>query len=52
MTRTIKYENIYLKDYQNGRDLHYGMEDYFSFYNTIRPHQSLGNKVPDEVHHH
>jgi putative transposase len=50
--RSVKYENIYLRDYQNGSDLHYGMEDYFSFYNTIRPHQSLKNKVPLELHCH
>jgi len=48
--RSVKYENIYLKDYQNGTDLYYGMEDYFSFYNTIRPHQSLEYKVPVDVH--
>ncbi len=48
--RSVKYENIYIKDYRDGSDLHCGMEDYFSFYNTIRPHQSLGYKVPKEVH--
>lgn len=48
--RSVKYENIYLKDYQNGADLYYGMDDYFSFYNTIRPHQSLKYQVPAEVH--
>ncbi len=48
--RSVKYENIYLKDYQNGADLYYGMEDYFSFYNTMRPHQSLKYQVPAEVH--
>jgi putative transposase len=48
--RSVKYENIYLKDYRNGADLYYGMEDYFSFYNTVRPHQSLENRVPADVH--
>lgn len=48
--RSVKYENIYLKDYQNGADLYYGMKDYFCFYNTMRPHQSLKYQVPAEVH--
>ncbi len=48
--RSVKYENVYLKDYRNGADLHYGMEDYFSFYNMKRPHQSLEYKVPAEIH--
>lgn len=48
--RSVKYENIYLKDYQSGSDLYQGMEEYFSFYNNKRLHQSLGYKAPIEVH--
>ena len=44
--RTVKYEDIYLKNYQNGLDLHPGMKKYFQFYNTERPHQSLGYQTP------
>jgi hypothetical protein len=28
-------------------ELHLGLTDYFSFYNTEQPHQSLGNKTPN-----
>jgi len=49
--RSVKYENVYLKDYLDGTELYRGMEDYFSFYNTIRPHQSLEYRVPADVHH-
>jgi putative transposase len=49
--RSVKYEDIYLKDYQSGTDLYYGMESYFDFYNGKRPHQSLAYRVPEEVHY-
>ena len=49
--RTVKYENIYLKDYRNGKELYHGLEEYFSFYNTQRPHQSLGYRVPEDIHY-
>ncbi len=49
--RSLKYEDIYIKDYDNGSDLYSGLKDYFSFYNSLRPHQSLGYKTPQEVHY-
>jgi len=47
--RTVKYEEVYLKAYQNGRDARVGIGDYFRFYNTERPHQALGYLTPAEV---
>jgi putative transposase len=47
--RTVKYEEVYLKAYQDGRDARIGIGDYFRFYNTERPHQSLGYRTPAEV---
>ena len=47
--RTVKYEEVYIKAYQNGRDARVGIGDYFRFYNTERPHQSLGYLTPAEV---
>ena len=44
--RSLKYEDIYLKNYLNGFELQRGMEKYFRFFNNKRPHQSLGYKVP------
>ena len=46
--RTVKYEEVYLKAYQDGRDARAGIGDYFRFYNTQRPHQALGYKTPAE----
>jgi len=47
--RTVKYEEVYLKAYQDGRDARVGLGDYFRFYNTERPHQALGYRTPAEV---
>jgi len=47
--RSVKYEEVYLKAYQDGRDARAGLGDYFRFYNTDRPHQALGYRTPAEV---
>ena len=47
--RTIKYEEVYLKAYQDGRDARAGIANYFCFYNGERPHQALGYRTPAEV---
>jgi putative transposase len=48
--RTVKYEEVYLKAYQNGRDARISLGNYFRFYNTERPHQSHGFRTPAEVY--
>ena len=40
--RTVKYEEVYLHDYQTVAEAVYGLRRYFSFYNDSWPHQSLG----------
>ena len=49
--RTVKYEDIYLKDYETVNALRAGLEQYFRFYNDERPHQSFGISTPSEVYH-
>lgn len=48
--RTVKYEHLYLYDYENVPAVAQGLGRYFQFYNTERPHQSLGYRTPAEVH--
>ena len=48
--RTIKYEDIYLKSYENPRELAKRVNAFVLRYNTIRPHQSLEGKTPTEVY--
>jgi putative transposase len=50
--RSVKYEDIYLKEYSSVASLLVGLEAYFRFYNDERPHQSLGYRTPKEVHAH
>ena len=47
--RSVKYEEVYLKAYQGGREARIGLGNYFRFYNTERPHQALGYRTPAEV---
>ena len=44
--RTVKYENIYLKEYTTGADCHAGLKAYFQYYRHERPHQGLANRTP------
>ncbi len=44
--RTVKYEEVYLNDYQSVSEAVQGLTKYFIFYNTQRPHQALGYKTP------
>lgn len=48
--RTVKYEEIYLKDYQDVDESRRGIGVYFRFYNQERLHQSLGYRTPAEVY--
>jgi putative transposase len=48
--RTVKYEEVYLKVYQDGREARHSLDRYFRFYNTQRPHQSLKYQTPAEVY--
>ena len=47
--RTVKYEEVYLKAYQDGRDARVSLGNYFRFYNAERPHQALDYRTPAEV---
>ena len=47
--RTVKSENVYLNIYEDGLSLYEGLNKYFVFYNTKRPHQSLKYETPIEV---
>ncbi len=48
--RTVKYEDVYLKEYQTVATTVQGLSAYFAFYNGERLHQALGYKTPAEVY--
>ena len=47
--RSVKYEEVYLKDYVNVPDAIRNLDKYFRFYNSERHHQALGYKTPEYV---
>ncbi len=47
--RSVKYEEVYLKEYESPRQARHGVDVYMRFYNE-RPHQSLGNRTPAQVY--
>lgn len=48
--RTVKYEEVYLRDYQSVWDTRRGLARYFGFYNEERLHQALGYRTPAAVY--
>jgi putative transposase len=48
--RTVKYEEVYLKDYGTPSEAIQGLERFFQLYNRQRPHQALGYQTPATVY--
>ncbi len=48
--RSVKYEDLYLKEYSDGTNLYRGLNDCFEFYNFERPHESLEYQTPAEIY--
>ena len=48
--RTVKYEEVYLKEYRTVAESVEGLDSYFRFYNEKRFHQSLEYLTPHEVY--
>ncbi len=48
--RSVKYEEIYLREYSTLPVLKAGLGEWFERYNAWRPHQALGNRTPHEVY--
>jgi putative transposase len=48
--RSVKYEKIFLEEYETVTELIIGLKEYFKFYNFERPHQSFSGKTPAEVY--
>lgn len=48
--RSVKYEEIYPKGYDNLKAVRKGLQAYFKFYNEKRPHQGLDYRTPAEVY--
>lgn len=49
--RSVKYEDVYPKGYENMIEAYQGLKSYFDFYNNERIHQSLDYRTPSEVYY-
>ena len=47
--RSLKYEDVYLKGYADGREARAGIASWMAFYNDRRPHQALAHRTPMAV---
>lgn len=50
LLRSVKYEEVYLHDYESVQQARDGIKRYFDYYNNERQHQSLGYRTPAEVY--
>jgi len=48
--RSVKYEEVYIKEYDSVTELVQSLKQYFNFYNFERPHQALDGKTPAELY--
>jgi putative transposase len=46
----VKYEDVYLRDYQSMPEAAHGLGSYFHFYDYVRIHQALGYQTPAAVY--
>lgn len=49
--RTVKYEDIFIRDYSSVKELRSGLNKFFRYYNAKRIHQALDYATPDEVYY-
>ena len=48
--RTVKYEDVYLRDYETPAEARLGLARYFAYYNHLRRHRSLRRRTPASVY--
>ncbi len=49
--RSVKYEDVYLNEYETPRDARIGIDKYLRFYNKERPHSGIQYNTPEKVYH-
>lgn len=48
--RTVKYEEVYRREYGSIEELRHHLAAYFRFYNHVRPHSAHDGRTPAEIH--
>lgn len=49
--RTLKYDLIYINEFETPRELRKAINGYIHEYNTYRPHSSIGDLCPDQAYY-
>ncbi len=49
--RSVKYEEVYVNEFESVGQLRKALKKYFDFYNHERPHQSFEAQTPAEVYY-
>ena len=49
--RTLKYDEVYLQEYESVQDARNKIGKFIKEYNTLRPHSTLGGSTPDKVYY-
>ena len=48
--KSLKYECVYLQEFDNSLQARYAIEQWLDFYNYTRPHSAFGGKTPNEIY--
>ena len=48
--RSVKYEDVYIKQYETPRDARAGIREYMRYYNEVRLHQGLEYRAPYKIY--
>jgi putative transposase len=48
--RTLKYDCIYINEFENPRELRIAINQYIYEYNTYRPHSAIGGLCPSQIY--
>ena len=48
--RTVKYEEVYVRNYEGARDAEIGLDAYLRYYDRVRLHSALGYRTPEQAY--
>ena len=49
--RSVKYECLYLQEFDSIKELRHALKNWFTFYNEARPHATFNGRTPNDVYY-